>query len=123
VVIAPHAGPFAPGETIRRADSLLAPTPVVYQGIHRGTRPPEGSFLTLALGENGPNVTVSAIKHAEDGKGVVLRLRETDGIAAKGSLSGALVGGSFPFSLRPHQIQTLRFDGKGPPRKTNFLEK
>ena len=117
-VLLPHAGPLSAGQMSRRADVLLSPAQIVYQGIHRGHRPLEQSFLTV----DAPNVVVSAIKQAEDGKGFVVRLVEQGGQQTEGRLVGRLLKTPLKFSLKPFEIATWRFNN-GNARRTNLLER
>ncbi|HCN10437.1 MAG TPA: hypothetical protein DIT01_21110 [Lentisphaeria bacterium] len=115
----PHAGNWTEAETVRRAWELNAPltavTPVQAAPYHR-------SLLTI----DGPAI-VQAMKPAEDGQGIILRLYEPHG--ARGPVTVRAPGisrvtetnlieapitdlkatnGRFRFSIRPFQIRTFK---------------
>jgi hypothetical protein len=51
------------------------PLPVWMQGCQRGSLPPSGSFCQI----DAPNAMLLTLKRAEDGRGFILRLLETEG--------------------------------------------
>jgi alpha-mannosidase len=116
----PHAGGWVEGETVRRAWELNVPV---------RTRPvptaaPSQSFLSVS----GASAIVEALKPAEDGRGLILRLYEPHGargevvVNAGSSLSSAVEcnhveedgasisvsGGEFRFMIQPFQIRSFR---------------
>ena len=74
----PHAGPWQQAETVRRGYELN--TPLIAQQVfpHTGTLPPTHSFASV---ENR-NVTLTAIKKAEDSDALVFRMYEWAGAAS-----------------------------------------
>ncbi len=46
MLLMPHAGTWQDVEVVRRAEEFTAPVPVLYQGIHGGSRP-HGGFLSV----------------------------------------------------------------------------
>ena len=66
----PHAGDWATGEVYRQAERIAVPMQPAQAGAHGGTLPKEYSFVQIAPA----NVIMSALKRAEDGAGMVIRL-------------------------------------------------
>jgi len=120
MVLAPHAGTWQDAGVVRMAEELTAPVPVLYQGIHRGTRAPSASFLSVDV----PNVVVSDVKQAEDGTDLIIRCYETAGRATKASLDLGLVHRHWTGEFHPLEIKTLRVPlaPQGKIREVNALE-
>jgi len=111
LLVVPHAGTWREAGIARRAEELSAPVPVLYQGIHGGKRPQAASFV-----EVGPaSVVVTAVKQAEDGDDLIVRLVETAGQATLARLKLPLLGRSWEGKLRRAEIKTLRIPRKGGP--------
>ena len=68
---------------IRAAQAVCQPMTVVSNGFHGGSLPMAHSMLSL----EGDGVLVSAVKRAEDGDGVIVRLYEADGKDAEAVLT------------------------------------
>jgi len=119
--IVPFSGAFAESPVLAEASSLNNP-PLVFPG--RG----EGKQLPFAI--TGDGVSVEAMKRAEEGNDLVLRIAECLGkptnveitcVAAAQMVqevnvleeplgeSRAVVGGLVPLTLRPFEVKTLRF--------------
>ena len=120
MVLAPHAGTWQDAGIVRMAEELTAPVPVLYQGIHRGTRAQSASFLSVDV----PDVVVSDVKQAEDGNDLVIRCYETAGHATKASLELGLVHRHWTGEFHPLEIKTLRVPlaPQGKIREVNALE-
>jgi alpha-mannosidase len=120
MVLAPHAGTWQEAGIVHRAEELTAPVPVLYQGIHRGTRPLSASFLSVDV----PNVIVSDVKQAEDGSDLIIRCYETAGKATKASLDLGLAHRRWSGDFHPLEIKTLRvpLSAQGQIREVNALE-
>jgi alpha-mannosidase len=119
MLLLPHAGAWQDAGVVRLAEELTAPVPVLYQGIHPGTRPLSASFLSV----DAPNVVVSVVKKAEKGDDLIIRCYETAGRPANASLDLGLVNRRWTGTFRPLEIKTLRVppDG-GEIREVNVLE-
>jgi alpha-mannosidase len=101
------------------AEEFTAPIPVLYQGIHPGSRPPSASFLSV----DARNIVVSAVKKAEDGEDLIVRCYETEGRATTATLDLALVGRRWTGTFRPLEIKTLLVPRAGGEiREVNALE-
>src|SRR5271157_2659136 len=120
MVLAPHAGAWQDAGIVRMAEEMMAPVPILYQGIHGGTRAPAASFLSVDV----PDVVVSAVKQAEDGTDLILRCYETAGRATKASLDLGLLHRHWTGEFHPLEIKTLRVPlaPEGKIREVNALE-
>ncbi|HEY2019311.1 MAG TPA: glycoside hydrolase family 38 C-terminal domain-containing protein, partial [Bryobacteraceae bacterium] len=74
----PHTGSWKQAETVRRGYELNTPLTAAQVMPHTGTLPPTHSFAAV---EN-KNVTLTAIKKAEDSDALVFRMYEWAGTAA-----------------------------------------
>ena len=119
-VLAPHSGTWQDAGIVHLAEELTAPVPVLYQGIHRGTRAQSGSFLSVDV----PNVVVSDVKQAEEGTDLIVRCYETAGSATKATLDLGLVHRRWTGEFHPLEIKTLRvpLGATGKIREVNALE-
>jgi alpha-mannosidase len=79
--IVPHAGDWRTPEVLAAAEELNDPLRAVDVEEHAGGAPPAPPFTV-----EGPGVRLGAIKRAEDGDALVLRLIETDGKASSAML-------------------------------------
>ncbi|WP_353071785.1 alpha-mannosidase [Tunturiibacter gelidoferens] len=75
----PHAGTWKQAQTVRRGYELNDPLKAQQVFAHTGTLPAEHSFASI---EN-PNVTLTAIKKAEDSDALVFRMYEWAGTATE----------------------------------------
>lgn len=125
----PHAGDLREAGVIEAAHELNSPFRVTAAGRHDGRRPMQASFLRL----DRPGVVVAAVKQAEDGDGLVVRLYEAWGRRGPVRLelgfpvAGAWrtdllerVAGALPvednqiaLQLSPFEIATLRLERGG----------
>lgn len=71
----PHAGDWRAADTPRRGAEFNAPPYIVTPGAHDGELPAAFSFFSA----DADNVMLTAVKRAEDGDGIILRLVETEG--------------------------------------------
>ncbi|HUT58040.1 MAG TPA: glycoside hydrolase family 38 C-terminal domain-containing protein, partial [Phycisphaerae bacterium] len=120
----PHAGDHVAGGVIRAAYELNVPLKAISASPHKGELPPEWSLLEV----DADNILVEAVKKAEDGDDLIIRLYEATGAAAKATLrigipfrSAALVdlmeehpkrlrrsGQSVELRFGPFEIHTVR---------------
>jgi alpha-mannosidase len=121
MVLVPHAGTWQDAGVVRMAEELTAPVPVLYQGIHKGTRAQAASFLSVDV----PDVVVSDVKQAEDGNDLIIRCYETAGRATKASLDLGLVHRHWTGEFHPLEIKTLRvpLTAAGKVREVDALER
>jgi len=119
LLLAPHSGAWQGANIVRLAEEFTAPVPVIYQGIHAGSRPLAASFLSV----DAPNVVFSAVKKAEEGDDLIIRCYESAGRPTKASLELGLVNRRWTGSFRPLEIKTLRVPlAGGEIREVNLLE-
>jgi alpha-mannosidase len=118
--LVPHVGSWQTAGIVRLAEELTAPVPVLHQGIHGGSKPQSGSFLSV----DASNVVVSALKKAEEGDDLILRCYETDGRATTATLHLGFVQKRWTGNFRPLEIKSLRIPiNGGEIREVNLLEK
>jgi alpha-mannosidase len=96
-------GPFAALELDRLADEMQTPAEYVMDSAHEGTEAWERSFFRLS----GAGVGLLALKRAEAGDGVVLRVQERAGRAAEFSFECETLGLNHKARIGPWEIKTL----------------
>ena len=117
--LVPHTGSWQSAGIVRLAEEYTAPVPVLYQGIHGGSRPQSGSFLSV----DARNVVVTALKKAEEGDDLILRCYETHGRPTTATLKMGFANQQWTGKFRPLEIKTLRISKGGAIREVNLLEK
>jgi alpha-mannosidase len=119
--LVPHAGSWQDAGIVRLAEEYTAPVPVQYQGIHGGSKPQSGSFLSV----DAANIVVTALKKADEGNDdLILRCYETEGRPATATLDLKFLNRQWSGSFRPLEIKTLRIPvGGGTIREVNLLER
>jgi alpha-mannosidase len=119
MLLMPHAGTWQNVEVVRRAEEFTAPVPVLYQGIHGGSRPLADSYLSV----DAPDVVVSVVKKAEVGNDIIIRAYEMAGRPAHATLDIGMMKRRWSGNFRPLEIKTLRVPaGGGAIREVNVLE-
>ncbi len=120
MLLVPHSGSWRESAVVRRAEEFTAPLPVIYQGIHLGSRPQSASFLSI----DQLNIVAPAIKLAEDGSGdLIVRCYETDGKSTEGALNLPFLKTRWRGRFRAYEIKTLRIAPRtGRVREVNALE-
>ena len=120
-----HKGTLKPCDAVRFGMEHNSPL-MVFQGVSgKGNLPEEQSFFSCSQ----PNVIITVIKKAEDGKGLILRCYETDGLATKVTIKSLFnLGGAYhtniiesnekalgvgdghtlAFEVGKHSIETIR---------------
>ena len=117
--LVPHTGTWQNADLARIAEKLVTEVPIIYQGIHPGTRPASDSFLEV----DAKDVVVSAIKEAEDGSDTIIRAYETQGTATRARFDLRFAHTSWSGEFRPFEIKTLRVNAKtGKVIEVNALE-
>jgi hypothetical protein len=105
----PHDGDWREALPHRSAESLLMPlvTYTVSDTVSAKNGPPSSSFLSV----QPATVAVAAIKRAEDGQGLIVRLVETAGQRTEASLvAGFAVGEVFACDLLENNLAPVRLD-------------
>ncbi|HSN49893.1 MAG TPA: glycoside hydrolase family 38 C-terminal domain-containing protein [Bacteroidales bacterium] len=118
MLLVPHTDSWRKTNICRIADEFIAPPVVIYQGIHGGSLPKSGSFLSL----DTPGVIVSAVKQSENGKDTILRCIETSGVQVTAELDIKFAGSKWKGNFHQYEIKTLRVNEKGEVREVNLLE-
>ena len=104
----PHPGDCIAGSVIQAGYEFNYPLRQVLMNSHGGERPGETSYMTI----ESPNVIVEAVKKAEDGDAVVIRLYESQNASAR-----AVINFGFPIqsaeeaNLMEEPIQPLEISG------------
>ncbi|MGC9520381.1 MAG: alpha-mannosidase [Anaerolineae bacterium] len=73
--LVPHGEDWAEGDMTQAGENFNVPLIVMSCDFHRGDLPPVHSFVSVAPN----NVRLAALKEAEDGEGIVLRVVEVEG--------------------------------------------
>lgn len=116
----PHSGTWQQAGAPRAAAELVDKVPVVYQGIHPGTRPASDTFLSV----DASDIVVEVVKESEDGDDLIVRSYETDGRSTKATLQMPLAHAHWTGTYHPFEIKTLRIDRHtGQVREVNALER
>jgi len=106
MLLAPHKGSWKENGTVRLAEELVERPVVIYQGIHGGTLPKSGSFLSV----DASNVVVPAIKLAEMNDNLIIRCVETSGLETTATLDLRFIGRKWKGNFLPNEIKTLRIN-------------
>ena len=119
MLLVPHHGTWKENNIPGLAEEFITPSIAIYQGIHGGTMPKSGSFLSVDV----PNVIVSAIKMSETGDSMIIRCVETSGLAASANVDLMFANSKWSGSFRPCEIKTLSFNrSTGTITEVNLLE-
>ena len=93
---------------------------VQVESIHDGDQPLEQSFCAL----NGdPSIVLSTIKRAEKEDGWIIRLYESHGKSAKGSLNLNYLGVTTEVTFEPFELKSLLIDSNKVVSETDLLER
>jgi alpha-mannosidase len=103
--LVPHSGTWQNANIPRLAEEFISPSLITYQGIHRGTLPKSGSYLSV----NSDNLIVSAVKQSENGEDIIMRCVETLGKTVSASISLPFVNKQWNGDFRPYEIKTLKY--------------
>jgi len=96
-------GTFATLALDRLAEEMQTPAEYVIESRHEGTEPRERSFFNVSP----VSVLVTAIKRAENGSGVVLRLRECAGKTTQFAVESSVFRINHRGEIKPWAIKTL----------------
>jgi len=119
MLLVPHRDTWQKSNIARIAEEFLSPAVTIYQGIHGGSMPKSGSFLSV----DNDNIVVTSIKQAENNDDMIIRCVETSGIEASASLNLAFVNRIWTGNFRPCEIKSLRLNYKtGDIKEVNLLE-
>ena len=119
LLLVPHKESWQKSDIVRISEAFMTPPAVIYQGIHGGSLPKSGSFLTV----DAQNVIVTAIKQSETSDDLIVRCVETFGLPATATLDLKFAQLKWTGNFRPSEIKTLRINKKaGTIKEVNLLE-
>lgn len=119
MLLAPHKGTWKETAIQRTAEEFIAPPLSIYQGIHGGTMPKSGSFLST----DSPNVIITAVKQAEFSKDIIVRCVEMTGSPVTASIDLVFAGKKQDVQFKTNEIKTLRINNKtGQVTEVSLLE-
>jgi len=119
MLLVPHKNTWKESNIARKAEEFIALPIAIYQGIHGGSMPKSGSFLSV----DAPNVVVSAIKLSENDEDIIVRCIETSGLQTAATLDLLFAKSKWTGNFRPCEIKTLRINkSKGTIKEVNLLE-
>ena len=102
--LVPHDGDWRDANLAHRGERFNRGLPYVVETYHEGDLP----AVYQGLKVDCENVSVGALKRAEDGGAYILRVVETTGRAAETTLHAPMLGREIPLALAPMEIRTLR---------------
>ncbi len=119
-LIYPHAGSGQDSEAVHLAEFLNMPPVALTESIHAGDFPAAQGFLSVT----GKNVVICALKMAEDGDDLILRVRETAGEQTTVHITMPFIQREIDADLTPWKVKTFRIpiDPKKPIQVSNFIE-
>jgi alpha-mannosidase len=97
-------GPHTALALDRLALEMQTPAEYIIDSAHEGSEPREKSFLEITPA----TVEVTALKRAESGEGIIVRLQERAGHATEARLQSAVFSMDHRIALAPWQLKTLR---------------
>ncbi|MFP4058309.1 MAG: alpha-mannosidase [Candidatus Brocadiia bacterium] len=104
--LVPHAGSWADAAVVAQAQALSVPLYFRYETVQDGTLPPQ----LLGVEVEPPTVALAALKQAEDGEGLVVRIYETAGRACQARLDLRFAETTWQGAMGPFEIKTLHLD-------------
>jgi alpha-mannosidase len=121
LALVPHRGPWSAAGLARRAAVLNARPTVLFESFHEGPLPQSHSFASV----EPEHLVLGAVKLAEDGDDLVVRVVETEGRAATARLSVPDLGREHEVEIGPYEIRTFRIprDASAPVVETDLLER
>ena len=119
MLLVPHRGSWQENQIVRKAEEFLSPPITIYQGIHGGSMPKAGSFISV----DNESIIITAIKQAEEGDDLIIRCVETSGAGTSATIDFSFVNRKWTGSFKPCEIKTLRLNCKTRDvKEVNLLE-
>ncbi|MBK9391038.1 MAG: hypothetical protein IPN68_12910 [Bacteroidetes bacterium] len=106
MLLVPHADTWKEINIPRIADEFISPPVPIYQGIHGGTMPKSGSFISV----DAKDVNVTAVKLSEKGEDIIIRCVETSGSGTQATVDLRFAELKWSGNFRPCEIKTLRLN-------------
>ena len=107
VVVCPHAGDWRDTDIVARARLLNQPVAAITHHCHAGDRPRRASLASLGIA----SLEITALKQADDGRGVIVRVADVRGRGGAGNLRWQEE--VLPIELAPFQVATFRLAERG----------
>lgn len=117
-IIKPYAGSFADGGVVRRAWELNSPAVHVVETYHKGKLPQTFGGVEI----DNENVILSAMKEAEDGDGVIVRLYECNGKGGAACIKLPWLNAEIKTSFNSCEIKTFKIKKDGKIEEVNLIE-
>jgi alpha-mannosidase len=119
LLLVPHADTWKKSNISRIADEFISPALTIYQGIHRGSLPKSGSFVSVDV----PSVNVTAVKLSEMGDDIIIRCVESSGTETSANIGLHFANLKWSGKFRPCEIKTLRINmARHEIKEVNLLE-
>lgn len=93
----------------RMSEILNNPLQTHQETHHDGTLPQ----IYSAIDVDNDNIVVTAVKSAEDGNGIIMRIVETDGKETQATVDFGAVNSKFTMTWKPQEIKTVRITPDG----------
>ncbi len=106
--IVPHTNKIN-SELFRMSEVLNNPLQTHQETHHDGNLPQVYSALMV----DKENIIVTAVKQAENGDGIIMRIVETDGKPTNATVDFTAVNAKFTMSWKPQEIKTIRITSDG----------
>jgi alpha-mannosidase len=121
LALVPHRGTWADGGVTRRAIELNQPPTALLESYHPGPLPLRASYASVTP----EHVVLGAVKEAEDGDDLVVRVAETAGRAATARVEFPAWDRSFELEIGPYQVRTFLVprDGGRPVAESDLIER
>ncbi len=101
--IVPHDGDWSEADLAHRGEVFNRPLPNIAETYHEGDLPAVYSGLSVERA----NISVGALKRAEDDNGYILRVVETMGKATETVVDAPMFGRRIELSFAPMEIKTI----------------
>ena len=121
LALVPHTGRWSEADLTRRATALNRRPTVLFESFHDGPLPGVSSFLSV----EPENVVLGALKVAEDGDDLVVRVAEAVGRPTEARLTFPAWDREMQFPIGPFEIRTFRVprEPSATPVETDLLER
>lgn len=106
--IVPHTEKMN-SQLFRMSEILNNPLQTHQETHHDGTLPQTYSAIDV----DRDNIVVTAVKSAEDGNGIIMRIVETDGRETQATINFSAVNAQFAMTWKPQEIKTVRISEDG----------
>jgi alpha-mannosidase len=121
LALLPHRGAWADAGLTRRAAALNQRPTVLLESAHAGSLPMSASFVAV----EPATLVLGAVKQAEDGDDLVIRVVETAGRPAEAVVTFDAWDRRFTFPIGPFEVRTFAVpvDGDREPVEVDLLER